>query len=200
MAPANRICRSSSSSRRACRRISSSNRFSTTIHLKVCLQRASLTRSSQFSSPRYSKAVRRPSRASSRTSERWSRTITDARAFFRSCILWRSGTTCTGERPWIARSLYKAFCEAKDMALRGLYDTDALRLALPWLIDHIEEARRELGHDFWVYGLEPNRPALSAICNYVYEQGLAPRLVEPDELFLPMHDEGSSVEESCTAI
>jgi len=104
------------------------------------------------------------------------------------------------ERPWIARSLYKAFCEAKDMALRGLYDTDALRLALPWLIDHIEEARRELGHDFWVYGLEPNRPALSAICNYVYEQGLAPRLVEPDELFLPMHDEGSSVEESCTAI
>jgi 4,5-dihydroxyphthalate decarboxylase len=104
------------------------------------------------------------------------------------------------EHPWVARSLYKAFCDAKDMAIRGLYDTDALRLVLPWLIDHLEEARRELGDDFWAYGLEANRPALTAIGQYVYEQGLAPRSVEPDDLFLPMHDEPSSLETSCTAI
>jgi 4,5-dihydroxyphthalate decarboxylase len=90
------------------------------------------------------------------------------------------------EHPWVARRLYKAFCGAKDMAVRGLYDTDALRLALPWLIDHLEEARRELGNDFWAYGLEANRPALTALGQYVYEQGLAPRSVEPDELFLPI--------------
>lgn len=95
------------------------------------------------------------------------------------------------QHPWVARSLYNAFCEAKDMAVRGLYDTDALRLALPWLIDHLEEAQRELGDDFWAYGLEANRPALTAICKYAYEQGVAPRLVKPDELFLPMHDERS---------
>jgi 4,5-dihydroxyphthalate decarboxylase len=90
------------------------------------------------------------------------------------------------EHPWVARSLYKAFCDAKDMAIRGLYDTDALRLVLPWLIDHLEEARRELGDDFWAYGLEANRPALTAIGQYVYEQALAPRSVGPDELFLPI--------------
>jgi 4,5-dihydroxyphthalate decarboxylase len=90
------------------------------------------------------------------------------------------------EHPWVARSLYEAFCDAKDMAVRGLYDTDALRLVLPWLIDHLEEARRELGNDFWAYGLEANRPALTAIGRYVYEQGLAPRSVEPDEMFLPI--------------
>jgi 4,5-dihydroxyphthalate decarboxylase len=87
--------------------------------------------------------------------------------------------------PWAARSLYKAFCDARDLATTGLYDTDALRLSLPWLIDHVEEARRVFGEDFWSYGLAPNRPTLAAIGRYVHEQGLAPRAVDPEELFLP---------------
>jgi len=87
------------------------------------------------------------------------------------------------DHPWVARSIYKAFCEARDLAVEGLYDTDALRLSLPWLIHHVEETWRVLGKDFWSYGLEPNRPALKAIGEYVYEQGLSPRVVSPDELF-----------------
>jgi 4,5-dihydroxyphthalate decarboxylase len=89
------------------------------------------------------------------------------------------------EHPWVATSLYEAFCEARDIAVNGLYDTDALRLSLPWLIDHVEEAWRAFGKDFWAYGLEANRPALAAIGQYVFEQGLAPRAVAPDELFAP---------------
>jgi 4,5-dihydroxyphthalate decarboxylase len=85
--------------------------------------------------------------------------------------------------PWVAKSLYKAFCEAKSLAVDGLYDTDALRVALPFLIDHIEEAWRVLGKDFWAYGLEPNRPTWEAIGRFVYEQGLAPRVMTPEELF-----------------
>jgi 4,5-dihydroxyphthalate decarboxylase len=88
------------------------------------------------------------------------------------------------EHPWAARSIYKAFCEARDLAIDGLYDTDALRLSLPWLISHIEETWRVLGKDFWAYGLAPNRPALKAIGQYVYEQGFSPRIVSPDELFV----------------
>jgi len=87
------------------------------------------------------------------------------------------------EHPWAARSVYRAFCEARDLAVDGLYDTDALRLSLPWLIHHVEETWRVLGKDFWAYGLEPNRPALQAIGQYVYEQGFSPRIVSPDELF-----------------
>ena len=87
--------------------------------------------------------------------------------------------------PWVAASLYRALCEARDIAVDGLYDTDALRLALPWLIDHVEEARRVLGADFWSYGLEANRPTWAAIGRYVAEQGLSPRVVSADELFLP---------------
>jgi 4,5-dihydroxyphthalate decarboxylase len=85
----------------------------------------------------------------------------------------------------VARSIYRAFCEARDIAIDGLYDTDALRLSLPWLINHIEETWRVLGKNFWAYGLEPNRAALEAIGQYVYEQGLSPRVVGADELFAP---------------
>jgi 4,5-dihydroxyphthalate decarboxylase len=87
------------------------------------------------------------------------------------------------EHPWVTGSIYKAFCEARDVAVEGLYDTDALRLSLPWLISHLEETWRVLGKDFWAYGLEPNRPAFEAIGQYVYEQGFSPRAVNPDELF-----------------
>jgi 4,5-dihydroxyphthalate decarboxylase len=87
------------------------------------------------------------------------------------------------EHPWVAASLYQAFCEARALAVDELYDTDALRLALPWLIDHVEEYRQVFGHDWWPYGVEPTRPTLEAITRYVVEQGLAPRVVPVEELF-----------------
>jgi len=87
--------------------------------------------------------------------------------------------------PWVAQSLYRAFCAARDIAVRGLYDTDALHLSLPFLIDHVEETWRVFGKDFWSYGLEPNRPTLDAIGAYVHDQHLSPRRVAPEELFAP---------------
>ena len=94
--------------------------------------------------------------------------------------------------PWVAASMFKAFCEARDVAIEQLYDTDALHLTLPWLIDHIEEAWRVLGKDYWTYGLAPNRVTIDAVGRYVHEQGLAPRAVRADELFLdlPAHTSG----------
>ena len=87
------------------------------------------------------------------------------------------------EHPWVAASLYKAFSEAKDLAINGLYDSDALGLALPFLLDHVEEAWRTFGTDFWSYGVESNRPALEGLAQYVVDQGLAPRVVSIEELF-----------------
>jgi 4,5-dihydroxyphthalate decarboxylase len=87
------------------------------------------------------------------------------------------------EHPWAARSIYRAFCKARDLAIDGLHDTDALRVALPWLVDHVEETWRVMGKDFWAYGVQPNRPTLEALGRYIWEQGLAPGPVTPEELF-----------------
>jgi 4,5-dihydroxyphthalate decarboxylase len=89
------------------------------------------------------------------------------------------------EHPFVAASLYQAFCAARDVAVAGLYDSDALHLTLPFLLDHVEEARRVFGPDFWAYGVAPNRPAFAAMGRYVHEQGLAPRKVAVEEMFLP---------------
>lgn len=88
------------------------------------------------------------------------------------------------EQPQAAASIFDAFCRARDIALGGLYDTDALRLALPWLIDHVEEARRLLGADYWTYGKEANRAVWDAFCGYQVEQQLSARAVSADELFV----------------
>lgn len=85
--------------------------------------------------------------------------------------------------PWIARELYAAYTAARDLAVDHLYDTDALMLSLPWLLDHVEENWRVFGRDFWSYGLEANRPALTALGRYIHEQGLGPRVVAPEEIF-----------------
>ena len=87
------------------------------------------------------------------------------------------------DHPWVPASLYAAFCEARDIALEGLWDTDALRLGLPWLIDHVEEAWRVFGKDFWAYGVQANRPALEALGRYVHEQHFSPRVVRPEEIW-----------------
>jgi len=98
------------------------------------------------------------------------------------------------EHPWVANSIYRAFCDARDLAVNvvnGFYDTDALRLSLPWLISYVEETWQIFGKDFWSYGLESNRPTLEAIGQYVYEQGFSPRVVNPDELFAPEVESGA---------
>ena len=83
----------------------------------------------------------------------------------------------------MASSLYNAFSEAKDLAIDRLYDTGALALTLPFLIDHLEETWKIFGTDCWSYGVEVNRPALEALAQYVVDQGLAPWVVSPEELF-----------------
>lgn len=89
------------------------------------------------------------------------------------------------EHPWVAISLFKAFSRAKEHAYQMLYNTDAIRLTLPWLLDAVEETREALGHDFWPYGLEPNLPTLEALTQYLYEDGLTARKMTPQELFAP---------------
>jgi 4,5-dihydroxyphthalate decarboxylase len=84
---------------------------------------------------------------------------------------------------WIAQSLYKAFSAAKEKAYAMLLQTAALPAMLPWSIAHVEEARREMGEDWWPYGLAANRHVLDTFLRYHHEQGLSKRRFVPEELF-----------------
>lgn len=89
------------------------------------------------------------------------------------------------EHPWIARSLYKAFWQAQQQTYKGFAQTAASMTMLPWLLAHVEEARKEFGDDWWPYGLEPNRHVLETFLRYHHEQGLSKRRFKPEELFAP---------------
>jgi len=85
--------------------------------------------------------------------------------------------------PWVAQSLFKAFSAAKAKALASYDQTAALPAMLPWLTAHVEEAKREIGDDWWPYGLSSNRHVLETFLRYHHEQGLSPRRLAPEELF-----------------
>lgn len=89
------------------------------------------------------------------------------------------------KNPWVAQSLYKAFVQAQREVYEDLYETAALKFMLPWLVRHAEDTRKLMGENFWPYGLEPNLLALSTFLRYAHEQGLAKRLLTPQELFVP---------------
>jgi 4,5-dihydroxyphthalate decarboxylase len=85
--------------------------------------------------------------------------------------------------PWIAQSFLKAFQQAQKGAYRDLYDSGALTTMLPWLIEHVEQARTLMGADFWPYGLAKNKHTLETFLRYSFEQGLSQRPLEPADLF-----------------
>jgi 4,5-dihydroxyphthalate decarboxylase len=85
--------------------------------------------------------------------------------------------------PWLPSSVYKAFCEAKALAMIDLLDVNALMVTHPWLIPETEETMALMGKDFWSYGIHENMKEITALSQYLFEQGLMDRKVAVEELF-----------------
>jgi 4,5-dihydroxyphthalate decarboxylase len=101
--------------------------------------------------------------------------------------------TLAEKYPWLATSVYKAFCEAKARAMIDLRDVNALMVTLPWLEAETNETMALMGEDFWKYGIAENLPEIEALTQYIHEQGLADRKVKVEELFHPSTFEISKV-------
>jgi 4,5-dihydroxyphthalate decarboxylase len=85
--------------------------------------------------------------------------------------------------PWIARNLYNAFEQSKQNSLERLLEIAVSRYPLPWLTDFAEKMAEKFGGDFFPFGIEENRPTLELFLQYAYEQGIAHRLVKPEDIF-----------------
>jgi 4,5-dihydroxyphthalate decarboxylase len=94
-------------------------------------------------------------------------------------------TSLYEKNPWLAVSFYRAFSRARDIAYRTMYDTDALTVSLPWVIDEVEETRKILGPQIWDYSIEGSRPTLEALVSHLDEQRLTRRRMNVEELFVP---------------
>ena len=96
------------------------------------------------------------------------------------------------KNPWIASSLYAAFLESKRIARARLRYAGSLYAMLPWLQDEIEEIDEVFGGDPFPYGIEPNRPTLEALVQYMAEQHFIESAMPVEELFVPLHGGTSS--------
>jgi 4,5-dihydroxyphthalate decarboxylase len=89
------------------------------------------------------------------------------------------------ESPWIAQELLLACTASKNAAMNRFHETAGLSCMLPWSPEHAEEARQLMGADWWPYGVAANEKTLTTFLRYSHEQGLAPKLYSPADLFAP---------------
>jgi 4,5-dihydroxyphthalate decarboxylase len=89
------------------------------------------------------------------------------------------------EHPWLPAAVLKAFEQAKAKCLEELEDTATSKCTLPFVDEQLKAARELMGHDFWSYGLAPNRKVLETFLRHHHSEGLSPRLVTPEEMFHP---------------
>ena len=84
--------------------------------------------------------------------------------------------------PWLPLNLYAAFVRAKEAALETAAET-----VEPYVQTGLlgGDARAALRADPLAYGVTATRAVVETIARYVFEQGLAERIVGVDELFAP---------------
>ena len=86
------------------------------------------------------------------------------------------------KNPWVARSLYKAFCDAKDHAIKNMHLSNTLACT-SWEREQMKEIFGS--SDWWPYGIEANRHLLEHLIRYMGEQGLLARTLKVEEVFAP---------------
>jgi 4,5-dihydroxyphthalate decarboxylase len=86
--------------------------------------------------------------------------------------------------PTLAGALVQAFDQAKQLAQAQLDVHHALPVMLPWMTAELQATQTLMGQDFWKYGLEANRSTLETQIRWSFEQGLIPRRLALDEIFV----------------
>jgi 4,5-dihydroxyphthalate decarboxylase len=87
------------------------------------------------------------------------------------------------KHPWAARNLYNAFLESKRRSIERILDPAVSRYPVPWLATYARRMRDMFGGDLFPYGIDENRPTWDQMALYTVQQGIAHRLMTPDEIF-----------------
>jgi 4,5-dihydroxyphthalate decarboxylase len=89
---------------------------------------------------------------------------------------------------FLASALYHAFEQSRQLALQKMKYRGTLRYMLPWMTAELDEIDAVFGGDPWPYGIEPNRPTLEALVQYLVEQHLIAARIPIEELFVPVQE------------
>ena len=110
-------------------------------------------------------------------------------AYYRRTTVWpimhiiAMKRSIVDQHPWAARNLYNAFLESKRRSVERILDPAVSRYPVPWLATYARRMRDLFGGDLFPYGIEENRPTWEQMALYTMQQGIAHRLMAPEELF-----------------
>jgi len=85
--------------------------------------------------------------------------------------------------PWVARNLYNAFLESKRRSVERMLDPAVSRYPLAWLPIYARRMRDLFDGDPFPFGIEENRATLEQFVRYTFDQGIAHRHAQPEDLF-----------------
>jgi 4,5-dihydroxyphthalate decarboxylase len=87
------------------------------------------------------------------------------------------------ENPWVARNLYNAFLESKRRSIERFMDPAVSRYPLAWLPTYARKMRDLFDGDPFPYGIDANRTTLEQLALYTFQQGIAHRHMQPEDMF-----------------
>jgi 4,5-dihydroxyphthalate decarboxylase len=102
------------------------------------------------------------------------------------CIVVKRSTYAA--HPFIAASLYRAFCEAKQIAVKHMRYIANPRYMLPWMLDDLDEIDEVFRGDPFPYGVEAGRHNLETFMQYMVEHGIITSALPVDDLFAHVGD------------
>ena len=82
-------------------------------------------------------------------------------------------------------AFFRGFEESRQRIIPHLTEITALTTMLPWITDEAERTMRDMGEDYWPYGIEKNRPTFEAQVRWSHEQKLSKKRWKLEELFHP---------------
>jgi 4,5-dihydroxyphthalate decarboxylase len=86
--------------------------------------------------------------------------------------------------PDLALDVFEAFAKAQSYAMEDLHLEQALKVSLPWLGREVRRTMDVMGQDFWPSGFKANRMVLERMIDWSFEDGMIPRKIEPESLFV----------------
>jgi 4,5-dihydroxyphthalate decarboxylase len=89
------------------------------------------------------------------------------------------------KHPWLPANAYKAFCQAKAIALSELREMGWPPVSLPWTEPEMADIIALMGTDYWRYGVSESAHEIETLIRYAFEQGLLARQPSVEELFAP---------------
>jgi 4,5-dihydroxyphthalate decarboxylase len=86
------------------------------------------------------------------------------------------------QNPWVVKAMIEAWTEARDAGWKAIQNVRIL--SLPWLNQDLEELAEVFGGEHpYPYGFKGALVTVEALTQYLHEQGITKRRVDPKEIF-----------------